>query len=338
MRRPTIKDVAERAGVSKSLAALVFSSESGVSQERRDRVLAAAADLGYTPNQWARSLRAGLGNFVGILVNDLHNPLLTEIADLTRMALLEKGQPSFVSAVVISDKQGKRFLEPSSIHDLLDLRPKGLVVIGGLPDLKPFKSVPPEVPIVIATSQAKGLPQAIVVRSDDDKGIQLVVGHMVSLGHKRIAYVGPDDSPNSVYRTQAYKKWMRENDLGDYTMVQRAERNESGGYTAAKLLLQEDDPPTAIICFNDNIAFGVQSALVEHRANGMPAVAVSGYDNTYFADLARISLTSVEQEKHAIATKVSELLTDSEMAEKYRGSEIKLLPRLVIRASTTSPD
>ena len=337
MKRPTIRDVAEAAGVSKSLAALVFSSDAGVSQDRRDRVLAAAKTLGYTPNQWARSLRAGSGSFVGILLNDLHNPLLTEIADLTRTALLERGQQSFVSAVVISDRNGKRFVEPSSIHSLLDLRPKGLVVVGGLPDLKPFKTVPEDVPVIIATSRAIGLPNATSVTSDDEKGLDLLVNHLHELGHREIAYVGPQDSPNSIFRLNAYKQSMANRGLAGQVQFQSSERSESGGYAAAKLLLMGANPPTGIICFNDNIAFGVQSAVTQHHAAGFPAVAVAGYDNTYIADLDRISLTSIEQEKVAIALKVSELLTDPVTASAYKGKEIKLLPRLVVRNSTVRP-
>ena len=336
-KRPTIRDVAEVAGVSKSLAAMVFSSEAGVSADRRDKVLAAAKKLGYTPNQWARSLRSGSGSFVGILLNDLHNPLLTEIADLTRNALLEKGQQSFVSAVVISEKNGKRFVEPSSIHSLLDLKPKGLVVVGGLPDLKPFKTLPEDVPVIIATAPAAGLPNATVVRSDDDKGLWLLVDHLVDLGHKRIAYVGPEDSPNSVARMSGYKKAMQDRGLEKYIVTQVAERNEAGGYAAAKLLLQDKNAPTAIIGFNDNIAFGVQGAVSEHAKAGMEPVAVAGYDNTYVADLARVSLTSIEQEKEAIAMKVSELITNPRVAADYRGKEITLLPRLVVRNSTLKP-
>lgn len=336
-KRPTIREVADLAGVSKSLAAMVFSSESGVSPDRRDKVLSAAKKLGYTPNQWARSLRAGAGNFVGILLNDLHNPLLTEIADLTRKALLEKGQPSFVSAVVINERNGKRYVDPASIHSLLDLRPKALVVVGGLPDLKPFKALPEDVPVIVATSPAAGLPGAIVVRADDDQGIRLLAEHLHSLGHKKIAYVGPEDSQNSLGRMAAYKKSMVDLGLEKYIRTQVADRTEDRGFAAAKLLLQENDTPTAIIGFNDNIAFGVQNAVHQLTKAGFPAVAVAGYDNTYVSELDRISLTTIEQEKEAIAIKIAEIITEPGAARAHRGKEIKLLPRLIIRDSTLNP-
>ena len=337
VKRATIRDVAELAGVSKSLAAMVFASESGVSADRRDRVLAAAAKLAYTPNQWARSLRSGSSNFVAILLNDLHNPLLSEIADLTRRELLMRNQQSFISAVVISEKNGRRYLEPASIHDLLDLKPQSLVVLGGLPDLKPFKSLPPEVPVVVATSPADELPEAIVVRADDEQGMRLLVEHMHDLGHTRIAYVGPHDSENSLGRMAGYRKAMTNLGLDAHIQIQVADRMEDRGYAAAKYLLQEDPAPTAIIAFNDTIAFGVQNAVYQMCQAGYPPVAVAGYDNTFVANLDRVSLTSVEQEKEAIALKIAEILTDPRLLAQSRGKDIKLLPRLVVRGSTLKP-
>ena len=333
-KRATIRDVAEAAGVSKSLAAMVFSAEGGVSLERREKVLQAAKELGYTPNQWARSLRSGSGSFVGILLNDLHNPLLSEIADLTRKILLDKGLESFISAAVISEKNGKRFVEPSSIQSLLDLRPKALVIVGGLPDLKPFLSLPDSIPVIVASSPATGLPNATVVRADDQKGMSQVVEHLIEFGHEKIAYVGPVDSENALQRRDAYLKSMKNSGLGANSRTQVADRYEDRGYVAAKPMLQGENPPTAIVAFNDNIAFGVQNAIKEMTVAGYPPVAVTGFDNTYVAELGLVSLTSVEQEKEAIAMKIAEILTDPDQAESYRGTEIKLLPRLVVRNST----
>ena len=333
-KRPTIRDVAEAAGVSKSLAALVFSTEGGVSTDRREKVQKKKKKLGYTPNQWARSLRSGSGSFVGILLNDLHNPLLIQIADLTRKILLEKGQQSLISAAVITEKNGKRIVDPSSIHSLLDLRPKALVIVGGLPDLKPFKQIPDTIPVIVASSQASSLPNATIVRADDQEALRLLVGHLIELGHSKIAYVGPTDSENSIARRDAYLSSMEFFGLGDLAVTQLADRFEDRGYAAAKLLLQGANPPTAIVAFNDNIAFGVQSAVQELVAAGRSPVAVTGFDNTFVAELGMVSLTSIEQEKEAIAMKIAEILTTPDGVEDYRGQEIKLMPRLIARKST----
>ncbi|BDS49670.1 LacI family DNA-binding transcriptional regulator [Rhodoluna sp. KAS3] len=335
-KRPTIRDVAAEAGVSKSLVSLVFAGETGVSQERREKVLAAAKKLGFTPNLWARSLSSGSANFVAMIVADLHNPLFTEIADFARKDLLEKGINTVMAAAVISERNGKKILEASTVNSVLDLRPRSIFIVGGLPDYKALKSVPASVPIVMATGITTQLPRAITVRSDDNEGMRLLVKHLVGLGHQRISYVGPVDEAVSVLRRAAYEKAMFDAGLAKFAHIEECDRTESSGYSAAKLLLSSPTKPTAIVAFNDIIAIGAQDAVDQAVEAGGPKVALTGYDNVYISALSKVSLTSIEQEKAAIAHKAAELLADGDLAEEFRGKEILLLPKLVARESTTT--
>ncbi len=335
-KRPTIRDVAAEAGVSKSLVSLVFAGETGVSQERRDKVLAAAKKLGFTPNLWARSLSSGTANFVAMIVADLHNPLFTEIADIARKELLERGMHTFMAPAVISERNGKKTLEPSTVSTVLDLRPKSIFIVGGLPDYKALKTVPASVPIIMATGIATALPRAITVRSDDNEGMRLVVQHLVGLGHKSISYIGSHDEAVSVLRHAAYEKAMLDAGLGENIQFEECDRTETGGYAAAKLLLGSAKKPTAIVAFNDIIAIGAQDAIDQDVAAGGKKVALTGYDNVYISALSKVSLTSIEQEKDAIGHKAAELLSVDGLAEEFKGKEILLLPRLVVRDSTTT--
>jgi DNA-binding LacI/PurR family transcriptional regulator len=334
-KRPTIRDVAAEAGVSKSLVSLVFSSETGVSQERRDKVMAAAKKLGFTPNLWARSLSSGSGDFVALIVADLHNPLFTEIADFTRKALLERGINTYMAAAVISERNGRKTLEPSTVSSVLDLRPKSIMLVGGLPDYKALKAVPANVPVVMATGIATQLPNAITVRSDDKEGMRLIVKHLISLGHSSISYIGSYDEVVSVSRHAAYEKAMVDAGLAKNIVFEECDRTEAGGYSAAKLLLSKPDKPTAIVAFNDIIAIGAQEAVDQAIASGGAKVALTGYDNVYISALSKVSLTSIEPEKEAIAHKAAELLADTELANEFKGKEFLLLPKLVVRDSTT---
>lgn len=337
-KRVTIRDVAELAGVSKSLAAMVFASEDGVSKERREKVLSAARKLGYSPNQWARSLRSGSGQFVAILVADLHNPLFTEVADLVRKQLSEEGIFSFVSTASVTEKDGKRVLDNEPLQNLLDLKPRSLLVVGGLPEHEPLKKIAKNLPVVVALTAVDNFTDGIVIRGDDDDAMRLLLDHLVSQGHEQIAYLGPDESPVAKFRLEAYKKAMAKHGLTARTKYQYADITEEGGYSAAKLLVQTTPRPTALIGYNDNVALGAQDAVEQYvRAGGSP-IAVTGYDNTFIARLGKVSLTSIEQEKEVIAQKVSELLADPENFEKNKGKEILLLPRLFIRNSSLVPN
>jgi DNA-binding LacI/PurR family transcriptional regulator len=95
--------------------------------------------------------------------------------------------------------------------------------------------------------------------------------------------------------------------------------------------------PTALVCFNDNMAFGAQSAVARAVAAGGAEVAITGYDNTYISQLDRISLTSIDQDVTEIAKQATAILTDRSLFAKFSGKEILVEPQLSIRASTRSP-
>ena len=332
-KRPTIRDVAAEAGVSKSLVSLVFSSDAGVSEEKRDRVLAAAKKLGFTPNLWARSLSSGSSNFIAILVVDLHNPLFTEVADEARKALSARGHQSFMTAAVISDRDGKKVLEKSTVQTVLDLRPKGILIIGDLPDKTALKSVPDSVPIVIATTMATGFKRAIGIRVDESEAMRQVVNHLVGLGHKNLCWIGPNEGEVSSARFEAYEAAAKSHGL--VPAAQFCVRTEEAAYSAATLALQSNPRPTALVSFNDIVAIGVMDAIQVFEDAGGRKIAVTGFDNTYIATMNKVSLTSIEQEKAAIAIRAAEILTsEPEDWKQLEGESLLLLPRLEIRNST----
>ncbi|MFM6968114.1 MAG: LacI family DNA-binding transcriptional regulator [Microbacteriaceae bacterium] len=332
-KRPTIHDVAARAGVSKSTAAVVFSSPDDVSPVRRERVLVAARELGYTPNAWARSLRSTSRGFVGIIVADFHNPLFTEIADAARQLLAAQGIFSFVaSASIVDGPEGKR-LDREPIQHLLDLKPQSLFIVGGLPDLSPFANLPGNIRVVVALSAATELSGAVTVRTDESAAMQLVCAHLAELGHQRIAYIGPVGRRVADDRRAAFLRAADQHTMSALLDSTGSAMDESSGADAAERVVQSTERPTAIVCYNDNVAFGVQNFL--ERA-GNKTVAVTGYDNTYIARLERIALTSIEQNTAEIARKSCELLGDESAFARSAGSEILVAPELAIRSSTLS--
>lgn len=328
-KRPTIHDVAERAGVSKSLVALVFKSDIGVSQIRRDMVLKAAKELGYTPNAFASALRSGNNGFVGIVIADFHNPLFTEFADLARQAFAAKGIFCFFATSSISNIDGVEKIDPVPIQHLLDLKPNSLLIVGGLVDHTPFKNVPEDFPVVQVLSSKGALRKAVSVRSNDDTAMKQILDHLLTLGHKNIVYIGPESERVAKDRRSAYENQAKLHKLKLSTVSTGLARTEAAGLIAGLEALKLK--PTAMVCFNDNVAFGVQDALA--RAN--QRVAVTGYDNTFFSSLERVSLTTIDQDKESIVSQVVWLLTDPNALKKYQGREIFIEPGLVVRNSST---
>jgi DNA-binding LacI/PurR family transcriptional regulator len=148
-----------------------------------------------------------------------------------------------------------------------------------------------------------------------------------------VTYIGPVGRQIADERQQAFVDAAHRSGLAYSIVTTGTEMDESSGSSAAAESLATEPAPTAIVCYNDNVAFGVQNAL---SRSGKTEVAVTGYDNTYIAQLERISLTSIEQNTDEIARRACEVLTDQKAFDSIVGNDILITPELVIRASTSS--
>jgi DNA-binding LacI/PurR family transcriptional regulator len=325
-KRPTIRDVAAKAGVSKSLVSLVFSAPQTVSSYRKELVLKAADELGFSPSFLARSLATETGTFIGILVADLHNPLFAQIVDQVRVALEAEGEYSFMTSAMLLNSQGEQILDSKTVSALIDLRPKSVLVVGSIPDLHRLASLPDSVDIVVASAISKDIARATTVRSNDAIGMRLLIEHLVENGHQKISHVSVEAGDVSKTRQNAYEAVMKEKGLTKYIKVEFARSaTEIDGFDAATRLMNSQNPPTAITAFNDLLAIGAQGA-----TDG--AVAITGYDNTFLADLRQISLTSVDPGNTEIADKAAQLLLKNDKDE--RAKTYLMNPKLIVRNSS----
>lgn len=327
-KRPTIRDVAAKAGVSKSLVSLVYSAPQAVSQHRRDLVMKAADELGFSPNFLARSLATDTGTFVGILVADLHNPLFAQIVDQVRSALEAKGEYSFMTSAMLPNAAGEQVIDSRTVNALIDLRPKSVLVVGSIPDMNQLSALPEKVSIVVASAIPEDLPRATVVRSNDEIGMRLLIEHLVESGHKKIAHISVMEGLVAKSRREAYKSIMNEQGLGKYIQIEFAKKaTETAGFEAAAKLLDSKNSPTAITSYNDLLAIGAQGASGSE-------IAIVGYDNTFLAELRQISLTSIDPGNDEIALKAAELLAEKTIDTAKPGKTYLLEPKLVVRNSS----
>ena len=189
-RRPTIRDVAERAGVSKSLVSLVMRGEPMVREDKRRRVQQAADELGYRMNLAARSLSNVRSKTVGVLVADLRNPLLVDVVERAGQVFEDEGLSTLlISAVIPSRPTSGPRIDGRAIGALKDLRVEAMLVVGSVPDRTALAEVLGDMPVVVAAAGAEGL-RADVVRNDDHLGMRLVVDYLVAAGHTAIAHLG----------------------------------------------------------------------------------------------------------------------------------------------------
>ncbi|RZT66470.1 LacI family transcriptional regulator [Microcella alkaliphila] len=335
MKRPTIRDVAQRAGVSKSLVSLVYTRPHTVSETRRQLVLDAAEELGFRPNLVARSLAGTGSGFFAILVADLHNPLFAEIVDAARFTLAAAGEVSLMTSAALPRLDDQHILDRRLLSLFHDLRPKGILIVGSVPDMQEIGGLALNVPVVVASAIPEGLPHARTVRGDDTAGMRMVVRHLAEQGHRRIAHLGGEGGPVSVARAAAYSEAMVELGLGDHIRISAADYSEAAGYAAAQQVLDDPAPPSAITAVNDLAAVGAMAAIAGYAERTGNQVALTGYDNTYLSGLREIGLTTIDPGNEAIGSLAAAMLIEEPGDAQER--EHVATPSLIIRRSSASP-
>ncbi|GAA2761731.1 LacI family DNA-binding transcriptional regulator [Streptomyces paradoxus] len=328
MRPPTIRDVAERAGVSKSLVSLVLRGSDQVRPEKRDAVLRAAQELGYRPNAAARSLSERRTRTVGVLLNDLRNPWFVDLLDGLNSLLHANGLHMLLADARLNRRTGQDPADP-----LLDLRVDGLVVVGTLPDPAALGAVAGRIPVVLAGSREPAPPGVDVVAGDDEQGARLVAEHLIGLGHRRIAHIAGYGAVGEL-RRDSFEAAIRRHGLAERAVVEPSDMTEEGGYRTTVRLLSRHERPTAVFAVNDMAAIGVLSAAEELGLRVPRDLSVVGYDNTSIARLRHVWLTTVDNTSHEVGRRAARCLLERFEGLDGAGRVQLATPTLEIRGST----
>jgi len=253
--RPTIRTVAERAGVSKSLVSLVLRDSPQVSPARRQAVLDAMAELRYRPAAAARALSESRSRAVGVMVDDLRNPWYLGALDGINAALGAAGLQMLLADQRLDRRSGETF-----VRTVLETRVEGLVLVGSLLHATQIDEAAALVPTVVVGTRDLDLPAVVTVSADDDLGVALAVEHLVALGHRRIGAVTVASTAVGRIRVEAYRRTMAAHGLAGAVATEADEPTEDGGYRASIRLLTAAERPTALVCYNDLTALGALSA------------------------------------------------------------------------------
>lgn len=330
MSQPTMKKVAERAGVSVALVSLVMRGAPNVSDHRRARVLSAAEELGYRPNVLARNLASRRTNTIGVVLNDFHNPFFAEVADGIQSA---------------ADRSGYRLLygngahsvegEAEAVETFLQFRVDGIILAGSM-DAASMEQAARSAAVVVVGRSEHG-ERVDTVNTDDRLGARLAVDHLVSLGHRRIAHLDGSDGAGAADRAEGYRDAMRRHGLVDDILVATGDYTEEGGHAAATELLAASPRPTAVFASNDLSAIGALDAFTTAGLRVPDDMSLVGFDNTSLTAMSYIALTTVNQPTDEIGQAAVDLLVrrldhESADAEHFVGT-----PTLVERSSTAPP-
>lgn len=328
---PTIRTVAARAGVSKSLVSLVLKGSPSVRPHRREAVLKAMAELGYRPDPTARSLAERRTRTVGVVLDDLANPWYVDLLAGLRLVLHEHGLRPLLA-------DGRS--ESDAVNAMAGLRVEGLLLVGTPSDdtVSQVAELGASVPVVIAGTREPRLPTIDGVANDDEVGARMATQHLLDLGHERIAHIMGEGAVGRI-RCAAFEETLSASRrpaqavTGDWT--------EATGYRVALQLLDHPDRPTAIFAANDLSAVGVLAAADELGLRVPEDLSVIGYDNTVFSRLRRLSLTTVDAHIDEVGRVAGELLLErlestDDPPEEAQAANRLLKPTLVPRTSTAA--
>jgi LacI family repressor for deo operon, udp, cdd, tsx, nupC, and nupG len=333
---PNIHAVAKRAGVSTATVSRVLSRPEVVAPGTRRKVMRAVAFLGYEPNAAAKNLRTDRSRKVLVTVPDISNPFFSLILQGIEETALSEGY-----SVLVGDTQHDLKREERYAQMLKRREADGLIFLGHrLPKeaVGLIKAVAPRcAPIVNGCefSPRLGVPS---VHIDNAKAATEAMDYLYELGHRRVGIItGPLASPLSRDRLRGALSSARNHQAEEDCMVVTGDFSIESGHTAAEQLLGATEPPSAMFCFNDEMAIGVIDA-AKGRGLRIPRdLSVAGFDDIRFARYTDPPLTTVAQPMREIGEGTVRLLLQILDGQTAPPESITLSHKLIVRASTAAP-
>jgi DNA-binding LacI/PurR family transcriptional regulator len=331
MRHPTILDVATEAGVSKSLVSLVMRGSDRVSPSSREAVLEAAKKLGYRPNAAARTMVRQRSHVVGVMISNLRNPFFADVVDGIDMAVTPAGYRAILTTGNAVPER-----ERHAISTLLEMRVDGLILVSPVVRNESAIEASRAVPTVVV-GKATRASTLDSVTNDDRRGAEMVVDHLVELGHRAIVHIDGGYGAGARPRRASYERVMRHHGLESEIRSVRGGFTEEGGGTGMRSLLAEGTRPTAVFVANDLAAIGALEVLDAEGLDVPGDISVVGYDNTALAASHRMGLTTVDQPRHDMGRMAAGLILEKIGQGRTTARHVVLAPKLIARESTGPP-
>jgi DNA-binding LacI/PurR family transcriptional regulator len=325
-----MEDVAQRAGVSRALVSIVFRGVPGASTATRERVMQAAEELAYRPDQRARLLGRSRTRMVGVAFG-LHDEFHAEVVEQLYRAVDGTGYELVLGAVAPARDERR------AVQSLLEYRCEALILVGPALPRAAIEELAGRIPVVVVARALRSR-SVDVVRTDDVAGARLAVEYLAGLGHQSIAHVDGQRAPGAAERRRGYRAALRDLGRDAYARVIPGGLTEQDGERAAAQLLG-GPLPTAVTAFNDHCAAGLM-AVTRGRGVRVPdQLSLVGYDNSHIASLSAVALTTIAQDAPALAGQALDLaLAEREHEHEHRVSSGAVLPpRLILRQTAAPP-
>ena len=327
--RVTLLDIAADADVSRSTVSLVIRNVPSVAETTRKRVLRSIKKLGYVYHRGAASLRRQHSHAVGLIISDITNPFFAEVIVAIEDRLATAG---FVT--LLGNTSEDRTKEERLLRTMQEFPADGILICPTLhgESLKGSANLGEVFPMVAFARRVPGLDY---VGIDNAQGALLAIEHLYRIGHRRIAFLGPNpnllgiDGPLKGYQ-QAFSQLKLK---FDPLLVVPSDLNRRGGFDGVQKLMKTENPPTAVLCFNDVVALGVMEGI--QRLGRKPGVdfGIVGFNNIPDSAQCVPALTTIDNSPRQLGESAADLLLKRIEQRVAPIRTLILQPQLIVRES-----
>jgi LacI family repressor for deo operon, udp, cdd, tsx, nupC, and nupG len=327
----TIEDVAAIAGVSIATVSRAINEPTKVADETRRRVTDAIAQTGYTTNAMARSLRMRRSNMILILAPDVGDPNFSNILVGLETEASKRGY-----GVLIGNTQNDPDRESDYLRFISSNQADGLILLTGhLPYGFGQEGSQARLPPIVAVNEPVSAGGVPFVGVDNFEGARIAAEHLISQGHRRIAYIGRSTARAvSQLRERGYRAALAGAGIEiDPMLILDGDGTTESGRQAAEHMFVRDRLPTAFLCVNDATALGVIIALNTRRYDLPRQFSIMGFDDISFASFVTPSLTTMKQPRLRIGEVAMDMLLGLLEGKRPDQNEVLLRSELIVRNS-----
>jgi len=327
----TMKDVAEKAGVSTATVSRALMNPEKVSAATRQKVEQAVIAVGYAPHGLTRNARRGETQTILVVVPDICDPFFSEIIRGVEVTAAHEGYLVLIGDCAHQNQQEKTFLDL-----LLTRQIDGMVLLGSQIPFDPANDEQRNLPPMVMANEFAPEMSLPTVHIDNLTAAFEAVNHLLQLGHRQIACIGgPEEMPLCQYRTQGYIQALRRSNIAvDPTYIVRGDFSFEAGAQALKQLMALPQPPRALFCHSDMLALG---AMNQARRLGLRVpqdLSIVGFDDIELARYCEPPLTTVTQPRYQIGREAMLLLLDELQGKRVNNGSRLLDAELTVRGST----
>ena len=299
-----MKDIAKDLGLSQATVSKVLREHPDIGEKTRQRVLERVKELDYQPNPLARSLVTGRSYLIGLIAPSLLHPFFAEIAKALSASVRDKGY-----SLIVSSSEEDTEIEKEEISRMLGRRLDALVIATAGMNIEQFERMDSRGhPFVLIDRDLEGL-GANFVGINDEKAGWLATEHLIDMGCRRIAHIRGHDHSTGLGRFEGYRQALRKHGIpysedlvvrGNQVDIETTQEGEE----AMRVLLKRTPRPDGVFCFNDPLAIGAMSTILDAGLRIPEDIALIGCGNLPINHCLRVGLSSIDQHSQMIGQRI----------------------------------